>query len=63
MSDALGLSVPHFNRMLAKLRGEGLIAVNDRYVEFADLNAVQLLAQFQPVRPARIPVPAELDLV
>ena len=37
-----------------------LIAVNDRYVEFADLNAVQLLAQFQPVCPARIPVPAEL---
>jgi CRP-like cAMP-binding protein len=63
MSDALGLSVPHLNRMLTKLRAEGLIAVNDRYVEFADLNAVQLLAQFQPVRPARIPVPAELALV
>jgi hypothetical protein len=32
-------------------------------VEFADLNALQLLAQFLPVRPARIPVPAELALV
>ena len=63
MADVLGLSVPHLNRMLTKLRAEGLIAVNDRYVEFADLNAVQLLAQFQPVRPARIPVPAELALV
>ena len=56
MSDALGLSVPHLNRMLTKLRTEGLIAVNERHVEFVDLKAVQQLAQFQPMHPARIPV-------
>jgi CRP-like cAMP-binding protein len=56
MSDALGLSVPHLNRMLTKLRSEGMIAVNERRVEFIDLKAMGLLAQFQPVRPARIPL-------
>jgi CRP-like cAMP-binding protein len=57
MSDALGLSVPHLNRMLTRLRSEGMIALNDRRVEFLDLKAMALLAQFQPVRPARIPLP------
>ena len=56
MSDALGLSVPHLNRMLTKLRSEGLIAVNERRVELIDLKAVQQLAQFQPTQPARIPL-------
>ena len=56
MSDALGLSVPHLNRMLTKLRSEGLIAVNERRVELIDLKAVQQLAQFQPTHPARIPL-------
>jgi CRP-like cAMP-binding protein len=57
MSDALGLSVPHLNRTLARLRADDLIAVNERRVEFVDLEAVRLLAQFQPITPARIPLP------
>ena len=56
MSDALGLSVPHLNRMLTKLRTEGLIAITERYVEFIDLKGMQHLAQFQSTRPARIPI-------
>jgi CRP-like cAMP-binding protein len=60
MSDALGLSVPHLNRMLAKLKAEGLISVSERRVEFTDLRGVRLLAQFQPPRPARIPLPDEM---
>jgi len=56
MSDALGLSVPHLNRMLTKLRAEGLIAVNERRVEFVDFREIQRLAQFQPIRSARIPM-------
>ena len=40
MSDALGLSVPHLNRMLTRLRSEGMIALNDRRVEFLDLKAM-----------------------
>ena len=63
MSDALGLSVPHLNRMLTKLRSEGMIAVIERRVEFIDLKALQLLAQFQPARLARIPLPSDAELV
>jgi CRP-like cAMP-binding protein len=55
MSDALGLSVPHLNRMLTKLRTDGLIAMTERHVEFTDLKGLQQLAQFQSTRPARIP--------
>jgi CRP-like cAMP-binding protein len=62
MSDALGLSVPHLNRMLTKLRSDGMIAINERRVEFTDRRALQQLAQFLPVRPARIPIPGELEL-
>ncbi len=56
MSDALGLSVPHLNRTMGRLRTEGLIAVNERRVEFIDFKALRLLAQFQAIRPARIPI-------
>jgi CRP-like cAMP-binding protein len=62
MSDALGLSVPHLNRTLAALRSEGMIAVNERRVEFLDLKAMQQLAQFQPAHPARIPAASEIEL-
>jgi CRP-like cAMP-binding protein len=62
MSDALGLSVPHLNRMLTQLRADGLIALTERRVEFLDPKAMQMLAQFQPVHPARIPAPAEFEL-
>ena len=62
MSDALGLSVPHLNRMLTQLRVEGLIAINERRVEILDRRAMQLLAQFQPILPARIPLPEEIAM-
>lgn len=58
MSDALGLSVPHLNRMMARLRAEGLIAVNERRVEFRDPRSIALLAQFQPIKSTRIPFPS-----
>jgi len=56
LSDALGLSVPHLNRTLAQLRVEGILAVNERRIEFRDTNALARLAQFQPINPGRIPV-------
>ena len=62
MSDALGLSVPHLNRMLTKLRAEGMVAISERRVEFTDLHAIKLLAQFQPIQPARIPVASEIEM-
>jgi DNA-binding transcriptional regulator LsrR (DeoR family) len=59
MSDALGLSVPHLNRMLSQLRAERMISINDHYVEFVNLRAIQLLAHYQPMKPARIPIADE----
>jgi Crp-like helix-turn-helix domain len=57
MSDALGLSVPHLNRTLAKLRMDGLISINGRHVEFADLESLELLGHFQPLNLTRVPLP------
>jgi CRP-like cAMP-binding protein len=58
MGDALGLSVPHLNRMLSQLRFEGLVTVANRRVEFPDFKAIHLRAQFQPFNLTRIPPPA-----
>jgi CRP-like cAMP-binding protein len=55
MSDALGLSVPHLNRTLAKLRMDGLINLNGRRVEFADLESLEILGHFQPLNLTRVP--------
>jgi CRP-like cAMP-binding protein len=55
MSDALGLSVPHLNRTLAKLRIDGLINLNGRCVEFPDIASLELLGQFQPLNLTRVP--------
>jgi DNA-binding GntR family transcriptional regulator len=58
MSDALGLSVPHLNRTLGQLRADGMVDIDDHRVFFADMPALAQLAQFQPVNPVRIPMPA-----
>jgi CRP-like cAMP-binding protein len=58
LGDALGLSVPHVNRMMSQLRFEGMIKVTDRRVEFPDLAAIGVRAQFQPLKMTRIPAPA-----
>ena len=58
MSDALGLSVPHLNRTLGQLRAGGMVDIDDHRVFFADMPALAQLAQFQPVNPVRIPMPA-----
>lgn len=55
VSDALGLSVPHLNRMFGQLRSDGLISLQDRYVKFCDIKGVQALAHFQPLSLTRIP--------
>jgi CRP-like cAMP-binding protein len=55
MGDALGLSVPHLNRMLSQLRFEGLVSITNRRVVFPDPAAIQVRAQFQPLTLARIP--------
>lgn len=56
IGDALGLSVPHLNRMLVQLRTDGLITIRERRVEFVNLKAVQVLGHYQPLNLTRIPV-------
>jgi CRP-like cAMP-binding protein len=57
MADVLGLSVPHLNRMMQRLRGEKLIAGSERRVEFLDPGAMQALAHFQLQNLTPIPAP------
>ncbi len=57
IADVLGLSVPHLNRMMQRLRAEKLIANSDRVVEFVDESAMQALAQYHPQALVRIPPP------
>ena len=55
MADVLGLSVPHLNRMMQRLRAEKLIANREHTVEFTDASAMQALAHYQPQALAPIP--------
>lgn len=55
MADALGLSVPHLNRMMQQLRSEKLIADKNRRVTFPDPNALKALAHYQPRELTSIP--------
>lgn len=61
MADALGLSVPHLNRVIQQLRAEKLITSNARFVELTDLAGLQRLAQYQPMTLIPIPVPKQLE--
>jgi len=61
MSDALGLSVPHLNRMLAKLRKDGMVVAAERRIELIDMKALQRLAHFQPTALSRIPAPLQVE--
>lgn len=56
MADALGLSVPHLNRVMQRLRKEKLISSNARLVEFSDIAELQTLAHYQPLNLEQIPV-------
>jgi CRP-like cAMP-binding protein len=55
MADAMGLSVPHLNRMMQRLRAEKLITDHERMVEFLDAPAMQTLAHYQPQSLTPIP--------
>ena len=61
MSDTLGLSVPHLNRTMARLKNDGLLVVTGRHVRFADIKALEVLAHFQSATLARIPAPVERE--
>ena len=58
VSDVLGLSAPHLNRMFSRLRADRMIATRDRHVEFLDRKSLESLAHFQDVKLSRIPARA-----
>ena len=60
MSDALGLSVPHLNRTLAKLRSDGSITLNNHRIDLTDPAALEMLGHFQPLDLAPVPSAGEL---
>jgi CRP-like cAMP-binding protein len=60
MSDALGLSVPHLNRTLAKLRADGHIEVTGHHITFCDIKMFEQLGHFQPLNLIPIPPPPGL---
>src|SRR4051812_36888586 len=61
MSDTLGLSVPHLNRMLTKLRHEQMLVISERRVQFTDIKSLEVLAHFQSATLARIPAPLQRE--
>ncbi|WP_428620239.1 Crp/Fnr family transcriptional regulator [Reyranella sp.] len=56
IGDALGLSAPHVNRMLAELKRDGMIAMTGREVRILDRAALQILGEFHSTYLARSPV-------
>ena len=46
IADVLGLSAPHVNRMLRRLREEGLIDVEESHIRLLDRAALAALADF-----------------
>jgi CRP-like cAMP-binding protein len=55
MSDVLGLSVPHLNRTLAKLRSDGLLEVTGRRIRLVDTKALEMLSHFQALALTQVP--------
>lgn len=54
IGDALGLSAPHVNRMLRRLKDLGLIAITRGSLVIKDAEELQLLGRYESHVPARI---------
>jgi CRP-like cAMP-binding protein len=48
IGDALGLSIPHVNRVLRRLRDDELVSIEDQRVTIKDLQGLAELADFEP---------------
>jgi len=53
ISDALGLSVPHVNRTLRRLREDGLVSIEGQIVVIRDIEALAALADFEKIYLSR----------
>jgi len=58
IADVLGLSVPHLNRVMQKLRAEKLIESRSRLVNLVDVPGLRKLAHYHPFNLGSIPPPA-----
>jgi CRP-like cAMP-binding protein len=63
MSDVLGLSMPHLNRTLTKLRREGLVDLAGHCLHLIDVKALEMLSHFQPLKLTRVPPAHNLPLL
>ena len=56
ISDTLGLSIPYVNRVLQKLRHDGLVTIKDQLVVIENIEALSALADFEQtyLRPLSI---------
>lgn len=63
VGDLLGLSAPHVNRMLHRLRSEGLIWMRRRHIELRDCEGLRRLSDFSPAGVAPVPLQAAGDSV
>jgi CRP-like cAMP-binding protein len=57
MADALGLSVPHVNRTLRRLREDGLISIEGSRITCRDVGALCRLADFDNFNFAKYRIP------
>jgi CRP-like cAMP-binding protein len=48
IADALGLSIPHVNRVLRRLREDNLVILEDQRVTITDIDGLSELADFEP---------------
>lgn len=55
IADALGLSIPHVNRVLRRLREDQLVVVEDQRVTVKDIESLSELADFEPGYLSRFP--------
>ena len=55
LADALGLSIPHVNRVLRRLREDNLVVLEDQRVTVRDIDSLAELADFDPEYLSRFP--------
>jgi CRP-like cAMP-binding protein len=56
IGDVLGLSAPHINRVLRRLREDGLVTIDAHTVTLNDMEALQAMTQFEPLTPVPSPI-------
>lgn len=61
IADILGLSIPHVNRVLRRLREDGMVVVEDQRVTIKNMDALSELADFDPGYLTRFSVGEMLD--